>query len=277
MNTSPFRFGISLQTPGTATEWAARAREAEDQGYHVVQSGDHLGAAGPFLGLLAAAEATHLRVGTYVLNAGVHSPAYLARDAADLYRLTEGRFEMGVGAGFVETEYTAAGRSFGTPGSRVRNLNRLLTETLDLLAAEADKPKPPVMVAGAGKRTLDLAARTADIVSFPIEAGLGERAGDQELASRVELVRQAAGDRAVELNLYVLGVADNIAGVDLGGLTSMTGRSPERLADLPGVLIGSPAEIADTLRRYREDLGISYISVLEPYQEAFAKVIAQLS
>jgi alkanesulfonate monooxygenase SsuD/methylene tetrahydromethanopterin reductase-like flavin-dependent oxidoreductase (luciferase family) len=75
----------------------------------------------------------------------------------------------------------------------------------------------------------------------------------------------------------VLGVADNIAGVDLRGLTSMTGRSPERLADLPGVLIGSPAEIADTLRRYREELGISYISVLEPYQEAFAKVIAQLS
>jgi probable F420-dependent oxidoreductase len=269
MKTPAFRFGISLLTPRSAADWATRAREAEDQGYHVIQSADQLGMAGPFLGLLAAAEATHLRVGTYVLNAGVHSAAYLARDAADLYRLTDGRFEMGVGAGM-------AGQAVGTPGARVRNLNLLLTETLELLAAEADTPKPPVMVAGAGKRALELAARTADIVSFPITAGLGEHGGEQELDYRVKLVRQAAQNRDVELNLFVQGMGATVADIDLGDLAAQTGRTNEQLADLPGVLVGSHREIADTLRRYREELGISYISVREPYQKAFAEVIEQL-
>ncbi|NMO51654.1 LLM class flavin-dependent oxidoreductase [Actinoplanes sp. TBRC 11911] len=270
MNTPAFRFGISLLTPRSAADWAARAHEAEDQGYHVIQSADQLGMAGPFLGLLAAAEATHLRVGTYVLNAGVHSAAYLARDAADLYRLTDGRFEMGVGAGM------AASAGSSSPGSRIRNLNQLLTETLELLAAEADQPKPPVMVAGAGKRALELAARTADIVSFPITAGLGEHGGEQELDYRVKLVRQAARGREVELNLFVQGMGARVADIDLGDLPAQTGRSAQELADLPGVLVGSPREIADTLRHYREELGISYISVREPYQRAFAEVIEQL-
>jgi probable F420-dependent oxidoreductase len=275
MQTRAFRFGISLLTPRTSADWAARAHEAEEQGYDVIQSADRLGMAGPFLGLLAAAEATNLRVGTYVLNAGVHTAAFLARDAADLHRLTDGRFEMGVGAG-LRDEYAAAGRTFGTPASRIHNLNQLLTETLELLAAQADNPKPRVMVAGAGKRALFLAARTGDIVSFPITAGLGDRSGEQELASRVELVRQAAGARDVELNLFVQGMGATIADIDLSDLSTETGRSPEQLADLPGILVGSPREIADTLRHYHDDLGINYISVREPYQKAFAEVISQL-
>jgi alkanesulfonate monooxygenase SsuD/methylene tetrahydromethanopterin reductase-like flavin-dependent oxidoreductase (luciferase family) len=95
MEGAPFRFGISLQTSGSSADCAARARAAEDQGYDIIQSADHLGLPGPFLGLPAAAQATNLRVGTYLLNAGVHAPASLARDVADLYRLTDGRFEMG--------------------------------------------------------------------------------------------------------------------------------------------------------------------------------------
>ncbi|MEV6842877.1 TIGR03621 family F420-dependent LLM class oxidoreductase [Actinoplanes sp. NPDC051411] len=277
METAPFRFGISLQTPGSSSDWAARARAAEDQGYNVIQSADHLGMPGPFLGLLAAAQATNLRVGTYLLNAGLHAPAYLARDVADLHRLTDGRFEMGIGAGFFESDYQAADLPFGTPGSRLRTLERVIAGTRELLAAEQDKPNPPLMIGGAGKRILELAARTADIVSFPMAAGLGQGTGEQELTARVDIVRQAAGGRNVELNLFVFMIGATVSDVDLRDLSSMTGKSAEQLAELPGVLIGSPHQIADTLRRYREELGINYISVTESYRDTFAEVIAQLT
>lgn len=75
----------------------------------------------------------------------------------------------------------------------------------------------------------------------------------------------------------MLVVADTLADVDLGELSATTGLSAEQLTDLPGVLIGSPQGIADTLRRHREELGINYVSVVEPYQDAFAKVIAQFN
>jgi alkanesulfonate monooxygenase SsuD/methylene tetrahydromethanopterin reductase-like flavin-dependent oxidoreductase (luciferase family) len=178
----------------------------------------------------------------------------------------------------VEAEYTAAGLPFGTPGDRMRGFERVLTATLDLLAAEPDQPRPPIMVAGAGDRMLDLAGRTADIVSFPITAGFGAGAPEQAFAARVDRVRAAAGDRLadVELNLFVAGVGERVADIDLTVITAATGMHAEQLAELPGVLVGSPREIADTLLRYREQFGISYVSVLEPHMAEFAKVIALL-
>ena len=85
-----------------------------------------------------------------MLNAGVLSPAYLARDVADVYRLTDGRLELGLGAGYVPAEFEAVGAPFGTGGERLRKLEKTLTATRALLAAEADKPLPPVMLSGSG-------------------------------------------------------------------------------------------------------------------------------
>jgi probable F420-dependent oxidoreductase len=279
MNVRSFRFGASLGHTGPSrSAWHARAREAEDLGYDVLQVPDHLGTTAPFPALVAAAEVTGIRLGTYVLNAGVVSPAYLARDVADTWRLTDGRLELGLGAGYVPDEFTAAGLPFGTPGSRLRKLEEVLTAVRDLLAAQADAPRPPIMLAGAGDRILTLAAGTADIVSFPITAGFGAGTPEQALAARVRRVRDAAAERIadIELNLFVAGAGHRVADIDLSVISAATGMSAEQLAELPGVLVGSPRQIADTLLRYREELGISYVSVLEDHMRMFAEVIPLL-
>jgi probable F420-dependent oxidoreductase len=279
MNARSFRFGVSLLNVGSSrSSWRARVREAEDLGYDVLQVPDHLGTVAPFPALVAAADVTSMRLGTYVLNAGVLNPAYLARDVADTHRLTDGRLELGLGAGYVPEEFTAAGLSFGTPGSRLRKLEEVLTGVRELLAAQADTPRPPIMLAGAGDRILTLAARSADIVSFPITAGFGAGTPEQALNARVQRVREAAGERIgdIELNLFVAGAGYQVADIDLSVISAATGMSPEQLAELPGVLVGSPRQIADTLLRYREEFGISYVSVLEDHMRMFAEVIPLL-
>ncbi|MDP9847048.1 TIGR03621 family F420-dependent LLM class oxidoreductase [Streptosporangium lutulentum] len=279
MNDRSFRFGASLLSAGPSrSTWRARVQEVEDLGYDVLQVPDHLGMMAPFPALVAAADVTGIRLGTYVLNAGVSSPAYLAREVADTYRLTDGRLELGLGAGYVPEEFAAAGLSFGTPGSRLRRLEEVLTGVRELLAAEADAPRPPIMLAGSGDRILSLAARNADIVSFPITAGFGAGTPEQALAARVQRVREAAGERItdIELNLFVAGVGRQVTDIDLSVISAATGMSPEQLADLPGVLVGSPQRIADDLLRYREEFGIGYISVLEPHMRTFAEVIPLL-
>jgi probable F420-dependent oxidoreductase len=271
-----FRFGVSLLQVGSLTSWQSRVREVEDLGYDVLQVPDHLGLVAPFPALVAAAGVSNLTVGTYVLNAGVLSPAYLAREAASTWRLTGGRLELGLGAGYVEAEFEAAGVPFGTPGSRLRKLTSLLTETRELLAAEDDGPTPPIMVAGVGDRILTMAAASADIISFPINVGFGPGTPEEALAGRVALVREAAGGRDIELNLFVAGVGDTPDAIDLSVISRASGLSNEQLAELPGVLAGSPAQIAERLLRYREEYGLSYISVLEPHLAVFAKVIPLL-
>jgi probable F420-dependent oxidoreductase len=279
MNARSFRFGVSLlNVASSRSDWRARVREAGDLGYDVLHVSDHLGMMAPFPALVAAAEVTNMQLGTYVLNAGVLSSAYLARDVADTHRLTDGRLELGLGAGYVPAEFAAVGLPFGTPGSRLRKLEEVITGTRELLAAETDTPRPPIMVAGAGDRILAMAARTADIISFPIGAGFGEGTPEQALGARVQRVREAAGERIgdIELNLFVAGVGARAADIDLSVISAATGMSGEQLAELPGVLVGAPRQIADTLLRYREDFGISYFGILEAHMGVFAEVIPLL-
>jgi probable F420-dependent oxidoreductase len=254
-------------------------REVEDLGYDVLQVADHLGLAAPFPALVAAADVTSIRLGTFVLNAGILHPAYLARDVADVYRLTDGRLELGLGAGYVQAEFEAVGAPFGTAGERLRKLETTLTETRTLLAAEADNPQPPIMLGGAGDRMLRLAGREADIFSFSIAAGMTEGlAPEDAFARRVQVLREAAGDRFddVELNLFVAAVGESEDKLDLAIIRQASGLDDAQLVQLPGVLVGSPREIADRLLRYREEFGVSYISVLEPHMAAFAEVIKHL-
>jgi probable F420-dependent oxidoreductase len=279
MTNHPFRFGVSLFNVGSRSAWRARVREVEDLGYDVLQVADHLGLAAPFPALVAAADVTSIRLGTFVLNAGILHPAYLARDVADVYRLTDGRLELGLGAGYVQAEFEAVGAPFGTAGERLRKLEAILTETRTLLAAEADNPQPPIMLGGAGDRMLRLAGREADIFSFSIAAGMTEGlAPEDAFARRVQVLREAAGDRFddVELNLFVAAVGESEDKLDLAIIRQASGLDDAQLVQLSGVLVGSPREIADRLLRYREEFGVSYISVLEPHMAAFAEVIKHL-
>jgi probable F420-dependent oxidoreductase len=220
-----------------------------------------------------------MRLGTYVLNTGVVSPAYLAREVADVHRLTDGRLELGLGTGYVPAEFDAVGVPFGTGGERLRKLEATLAATCALLAEEKDKPSPPIMLSGAGERMLRFAGREADIFSISIMAGITAGVAPEEAFSqRVQVLRETAGDRYgnVELNLFVAAVGDSVAQVDLGIVRQASGLGDDQLIQLPGVLIGAPREIADRLLRYREQLDLSYISVLEPHMAAFAEVIKHL-
>ena len=276
----PFRFGVALAAVGSRAAWLGKVRAAADLGYDVLHVPDHLGLAAPFPALVAAAEATStMRLGTFVLNAGLYHPWVLARDVADTYRLTDGRFELGLGTGYLEHEFAAAGVPFGSGAARLRHLAATLGEVRERLAAEPDRPRPPILLAGAGRQLLELAAREADIVGFSIQAALSPGVPpEQALADRIALVRTAAGERfaGLELNMIVGAVGRDPAELDLTIARAATGLPDDQLLGLPSVLCGPEQEIADRLRRYRDELGISYFGVLEPHLAAFAPVIPLL-
>jgi probable F420-dependent oxidoreductase len=276
----PFRFGVALATVGSRAAWLDKVRTAADLGYDVLHVPDHMGLAAPFPALVAAAEATStMRLGTLVLNSALYHPWVLARDVADAHRLTDARFELGLGTGYLEHEFAAAGVPFGSGATRLRRLADTVREVRERLAAEPDRPDPPILLAGAGRRLLELAGREADIVGFSIQAAVtaGVRP-ERALADRIAVVRAAAGDRfaGLELNMILGAVGRDPAKVDLTIARAATGLPDEQLLGLPGVLCGPEQEIADRLRRYRDEYGITYYSVLEPHMTALGRVLALL-
>ncbi|MDR7277098.1 TIGR03621 family F420-dependent LLM class oxidoreductase [Catenuloplanes atrovinosus] len=280
MSERPFRFGVALTGVVSRTAWLEKVRRAADLGYDVLQIPDHLGFTAPFPALVAAAEATGtMRLGTFVLNAALYRPWVLARDVADTWRLTGGRFELGLGTGYMEHEFAAAGLPFGSGAERLAYLAHTLREVRGRLAAEPDRPDPPVMLAGAGRRLLQLAGREADIVGFSVQAAVTPGVEpERALADRIAVVRAAAGDRfaGLELNMIVGAVGRSTAESDLTIARAATGLPDEELLGLPSVLCGPEQVIADRLRRYRDEFGISYYGVLEPHMTAFARVIPLL-
>ncbi|NEA50920.1 LLM class F420-dependent oxidoreductase [Streptomyces sp. SID10815] len=289
----PFRFGVNLLNPGSAAEWRAKCRRAEELGYDVLLVPDHLGWVAPFPALVAAAQATERpRVGTFVLNAGFHRPALLAREAATTDALTDGRLELGLGTGYVREEHESAGLPFGSPAERVDHLRRTVEELERLLGspdhrpAPAQRPRIPLLIGANGDRMLRLTARHADIAAFTgarpaagNPTGLAPLTAD-ELAERVARYREYAADRAepAELNLLIqtLAVTDDPAAA-LGPLLE---RQPQLTLDqaltLPIVLVGTLDGIVARVRAQRERFGFSYLTVLEPDMETFAPVMAAL-
>ncbi|MFD7663585.1 LLM class F420-dependent oxidoreductase [Streptomyces sp. NPDC059788] len=290
----PFRFGVNMISIESGAEWRQRCRRAEDLGYDVVLVPDHLGWPAPFPALVAAAEATERpRLGTFVLNAGFWNPALLARETATTDLLTDGRLELGLGTGYVRAEHDSAGLPWGTPGERVDHLTRTVEE-LDRLLGDpehtpktAQRPRPPLLIGGNGPRMLRLAARYADIVAFTGgRAAPGKPEGTLELLppdaleDTLTVYRKAAADRAApaELNILVQQVlvtddrratARDIAGHAIGV-------DEEQALRIPTFLIGTARQMAEQLREHRERYGFSYITVLDPFMEAFAPVIEEL-
>ncbi|MFZ0903347.1 MAG: LLM class F420-dependent oxidoreductase [Mycobacterium sp.] len=266
-----FRFSIGIHSAKSSAALRDKAKRMEDFGFDGIHLPDHLGAPAPFPVLTAIAAATStVRLGTYVLNACFYKPALLARDAAAVNDLSDGRLELGLGAGYVREEFEAAELPYPSAGQRVDYLEHVTTYLKEHL------PNVPILIAGNGNRLLTVAAQHADIIGL---TGANDRGVDDALAERVEFVRAAAGDRFadLELNLAITAVpSDNSGKPDL----SMTRRyaphlSDEQLLALPAVLSGSPRDIADTLRGYRESYGLTSVTVQEQHAETVAKVIAE--
>jgi len=249
-----FRFSCNFFGVSSGDAFVDKCRRAEEYGYDAVLAPDHLGAPAPFPLLVAAAAATErLRVGTLVLNVPFWNPALLAREVATTDILTGGRLEVGLGAGHMKW------------GSG-----------------------PPLLVGGTGDRILRIAAAHADIVSV---AGLYQLAGKPpgtfrlgtavEAEERVRFARECAGQRADEIEWHLL-VQMVVETRDRRGTAAelITRLGADMTVDdavrTPFLLIGTVEEMAEQLRRTRQRYGFSYLTVHEPYMEAFAPVIQRL-
>lgn len=270
-----FRFGVGVTRAVSRTTLEESARRAEALGFDVLHVPDHLGGPAPFPVMTAIAMATStLRVGTFVINSAFYRPALLARDVAALHDLSAGRFELGLGTGYVKAEFDAAGIPFPSAGERVDHLKA----TAEYMGEHL--PDVPIMIAGNGDRVLRIAARSADIIGL---TGGDRAASAQEdpLADRIAFVQTAAGDRFDELELNLAITAMPVDDSGQPDLTipriSLPGLSDEELLRHPGVLAGSAEEIAERVRGYRDTYGISYIIVQMRHAEAFGKVIALLT
>jgi probable F420-dependent oxidoreductase len=274
----------------------------DDSGYDVVLCPDHLGLWPPFTPLVVAAEVSdRLRFATQVLNIEFWNPALLAREAAAVDILTDGRLELGFGAGHAEEEFRAAGLDYPPPRERVDHLAEAVPLVRRLLAGETVssgghypldssttglhtvQDRVPIMVGGNGDRVLELAALTADIVGLVgFTAGTGQHAtslthfGWDGLANRVAHVRHLAAERVDELELSLLVqavfVTDNRAAT-AERIAGAFHETPDFILDSPFVLIGTDIEVADQLRRLRSDHGVTYITVFDSYAADFAKAI----
>ncbi|MEO1064018.1 MAG: TIGR03621 family F420-dependent LLM class oxidoreductase [Actinomycetota bacterium] len=303
-----FRFGINDRLVDDVTGWRDIARRTEDAGFDTLLVADHLG--DQLLGLaplVTAAEATStLRVGTFVLNHDFRHPVVLAREAATVDLLTEGRFELGLGAGHMAHEYESAGMVFDPPGRRVARFAEHV-EVVRRLLDHAGEPvsfagehftvteqrlvpvrRPRLLVGGNGDRVLATAARHADIVGLTgfrvvdgttdVDASHISRAG---LADRIDVVRRAAGERFAELELNVLvqrvqlGTTPRAAAEEMAdGHGFLT---PEIVLDSPFFLAGTVESIVEELQSLREELGVSYVATHGFNHEAFAPVVARLA
>ncbi|MEU8197539.1 TIGR03621 family F420-dependent LLM class oxidoreductase [Microbispora amethystogenes] len=269
-----FRFGIVAGLAPDAAAWTATAHRAENLGYSTLLVPDTLGTLPPLLAMTAAATATTtLRVGTFVLAAPYRNPRLLAYELAGLDFLSGGRLEVGVGAGrpAAEQDARALGMPYGTAGGRVAQVRSVIGEVRTAFARDGlgvRRQGPPILVAGSGPRMLALAAAEADIVALAVPAVTPE----EGLRGPVGTLRELAGARFddIELSLNLFQVGDVPA-------PWLPEGSPTIPDDAAAVLRGTPREMAGTLLRRRDELGISYVTVNGFYADAFAPVVELLT
>ena len=319
----PFRFAVQSFSASSGKEWTDRARRVEDQGYATLFVADHYIGPGPSLAAtlhpvqelaavpamtLAAAATTTLRVGARVMCIDYRNPVVLAKEMATIDLFSEGRLELGLGAGWLENEYRSMGVPFDRPGQRISRLAdviELVKRTMadgevnfegasGVRATEFEgvpkpvqRPRPPIMIGGGAPRVLRLAGREADIVSFNFNNRAGVIGPDgvgastaEATAQKVGWVREGAGDRFDEIELeiaaYFTFVTDD-AEATAAGLAKTFGLTPEEAMEHPHALIGTVDAIADELERRREQYGISYVTVADRNADAFAPVVERLS
>jgi len=305
----PFRFGIQASKTADRAGWVALARQAEALGYSTLTMPDHFtDQLAPVPALMAAADATErLRVGALVWDNDYKHPVVLAKELATIDLLSDGRLEVGIGAGWMITDYEQAGLPYDSPKVRIdrfvegiRVLKGAFSEGpfsfagehytitgYDGLPLPVQRPWPPFLIGGGGKRVLSIAAREADIVGIngnmaPGAVGpavLGSMTADG-VDEKIGYVRDAAGDRfdAIELNVRVFMVNfTDQRGTAMDAIGGAIGFDRAMIEQTPFALVGTPAQMVDDLRARRERWGFSYVIVGQEDVEQFAPVVAELA
>jgi probable F420-dependent oxidoreductase len=306
----PFRFGINARDAGSRAEWQDKARRVEALSYSVLLVPDHLATMlAPIPAAVSAAAATKaLRVGTNVLNNDFRHPVLVAREAATADLLTDGRFELGLGAGHMQAENDQAGLPFDRPGVRLERLAEAVTIIKGLLEGTevtfagqhyrvtrhtihpgaVQRPHPPIIIGGNGPGLLTLAAKEADIVGF---SGITFARGGTEpdfsawkpggVDERVRLVREAARTRIDQLELSALiqrvVVTENRREAAEELTRAWKQLTAEEILEAPFTLIGTVDEMVEALQARRDRWGISYFVTFEQYLETLAPVVARLA
>ncbi|MGH7302664.1 MAG: LLM class F420-dependent oxidoreductase [Candidatus Rokuibacteriota bacterium] len=306
----PFRFGVNVRDGTSRADWQDKARKAEALGYAVLLVPDHLAAMlATVPAVMSAADATtSLRIGTNVLNNDLRHPVLLAREAATMDLLTDGRLELGLGAGYMKVEYDQAGLRFDRGGVRVERLAESVAIIKGLLrGGEVDfagthyrvtahkihplpvqQPHPPIVIGGNGLRLLTLAAQEADTVNLTgITFTQGGTAPDMSgwkvtgVDERMRVVREAAGSRFGRLELsaqiqrVIVTDRRREAAAELAGQWKQL--SVEEILEAPYVLIGTVDEMVEALHGRRDRWGLSYFVTFEPYVDTLAPVVARLA
>ena len=315
--TRPFRFiAPAPRLTGDPARWRAEVRRIEDLGFSTLSVGDHLGQGWvlePVTAMTVAAEATdRLRVLSLALANDYRHPVVLHKSIAGLDVFSGGRVELGIGAGWMTSDYEAAGISMDPPGVRIERLEESLeiltglfgadpvtftgrhyeVRGLDGLPKPVQQPRPPLLVGGGGRRMLSLAARVADIVGVhcALPRGVQDEAAVADLAAdhideKVRWVHEsavAAGRRPDDLELQFTVYHCDVLGSRHAGtpnrssFASLMAAAPELLADSPAVLVGDVEKCVDTLLERRERYGFSYLNLGHAI-ESVAPIVARLS
>jgi probable F420-dependent oxidoreductase len=305
-----FRFGVQVNGTGTRDEWTEMARRIESLGYSTMTMPDHFtGQLAPVPALQCAADATStLRLGALVYDNDYKHPVVLAKELATMDVLSDGRVEIGLGAGWMVTDYEQSGIPYDPPGVRVSRMIEglhIITSALgpDPFSFSGDhytitdydgSPKPvqsppPILIGGGGPRVLRFAAREADIVGINATLTSGAVDGStfasmtaDAVDRKVDVVRDAATEAGrlddVEMNIraFLVMVTDDVPSA-VETLSQFTGAPAEVIEQSPFALVGPPERLIDLLRERRERWGFSYVIVGQDDVDAFAPVVAQLA
>lgn len=305
-----FRFAVQLSKSASPRDWAECARKAEDLGYSTLSMPDHFVNEewAPIPAMMAAADATTtLRIGSLVFDNDYKHPVVLAKEAATLDLLSDGRLEFGLGAGWQRTDYEASGMPYDPPGIRIDRFEEGLAvikglwgdgpfsfegehytiSNLEGFPKPVQKPHPPVLVGGGGKRVVTVAAREADIVGLNANLRAGEisvdaakTATERATLEKLDWIKAAAGDRYDDLEfnalVFMATITEDRDSV-VEAMAPMFDLTPGEAMAVPHVLVGSESQIIEELYERREKFGISYITLQGDAMEPFAAVVAKLT
>ncbi len=300
----PFRFGVNRTGAASLKEWQEYARTAEDLGYTNLIMQDHVDQQfAPFPALVAAAAVTsRIHLTTIVLDNDFRHPAVVAKEAATVDLLTDGRLELGLGAGWLQADYDKLGLSFDAPGERMSRFMDAVSvvkafftdeptfsfesrhyqiRNLEAWPRPVQRPHPPLLIGGRQKRMLSFAAREADVVSVSmLDPRTPGAPRPPTFAEKIEWVRQAAGARfdAIEIhaNSGGLRVTDDQKG-EIEAAAQRLKLEPEHVLDSPANLIGSVDAVVEQMQRWRETCSLNYFVVPATRMLELAPVIARLS
>jgi probable F420-dependent oxidoreductase len=297
----PFTFSADIGEVVTGPDLAARARQAEDLGYHALVVPDHLlGRLSPIVAMASVAAATTaLRVSAFVMNNDLRHPAVVAADLASIDVLSGGRLDVAIGAGWNRPEYDAIGLRFDPPPVRQARLTESVAILKQIFAGEpfsfageyytitdyrpgpptVQRPHPPLFIGGGSRRTLALAGREGDIVGLAPRISSSAAVDARSLTleatrEKIEWVRESAGARfpSLTFNVYPsvwpVTITDNLRAEARRVVDHLRARSGVELTEdevigSPHLFIGSINRLVEKFQQLREELGISSIMLGE--------------